>query len=104
MQWFKFGIAVWRLSYLLTKEDGPGMIVRDFRELTGVQHDSDGNPMEWNDWTPLHCIYCTSLWVAPFALLFPSWLITLLAGSGIAVLVDKLSSATQIRIVNNHHG
>lgn len=54
MNWLDFillAIATWRLSYLLTGEDGPFLILvklRSLRPLRGV----------------LGCIYCTSIWAA----------------------------------------
>lgn len=101
MKFLIYGLAVWRLSYMLVKEDGPGRIFRDLREATGIKHDDDGAPIEWNDITPLHCVYCTSLWVAALLGPAPAVLQWVLAGSGLAVMIDKITALKLIRIVNN---
>lgn len=51
---FLYGLAIWRISYALTEEDGPGKSLKSFRE----SFDSD--------WSPLNCFYCTSVWVSFF--------------------------------------
>jgi hypothetical protein len=33
------GLATWRVSFFLVKEDGPGLIARRIREWTGIEHD-----------------------------------------------------------------
>lgn len=81
-------LAIWRLSNMLVEEDGPGQILRKFRELTGIEHDKGGNKVLWNDYTPLYCVYCTSVWVAGALWFAPSWIIRLLALSGGAILID----------------
>ena len=52
-------LAVWRVTYLLAKEDGPGRI---FARLRGAAGDGFWRSL-------LGCFYCLSLWVAcPVAL------------------------------------
>jgi hypothetical protein len=75
-------LAVWRLTHLLTNEDGPfDWIARLRRRVGGL----------------MDCFYCLSLWIAaPFAaLLSHSWREGLLvwpALSGAAILVNRLAN------------
>jgi len=89
MQWLTFvmGIlAVWRISYLLSQEDGPFDIIIRIRKQIGSGF--FGNLLD--------CFYCISIWVSiPFAyLLCEGWLdgiITLFALSGAASLLFNFS-------------
>ena len=79
-------LAIWRISHLLSQEDGPFDAVIKFRKLFGQGFFG----------TLLDCFYCLSLWVAvPFAfLLSKTWLdgiITWLALSGAACVLFKLT-------------
>src|SRR5258708_36255267 len=85
MRWYEFmlgALAVWRLTHLLTCEDGPFDWIARLRSRVGVLMD---------------CFYCLSLWIAaPFAaLLSSSWregLILWPALSGAAILVNRLAN------------
>lgn len=93
-------LATWRLSSLLTREDGPFYIFRRLRELNGIVHDEDGNAIvvpERFFALLLSCSWCVSIWVAFFVVLF--WYIMpgvlfivslVLALSAIAIFVDKI--------------
>ena len=86
-------LAVWRLSNLLVKEAGPGRIFHILREKTGITHagDYDEDILSiQNDWTPLHCIYCTSMYVAAALWFAPSWFLRLMAGSAGATLISEV--------------
>lgn len=77
-------LAVWRLSHLLSQEDGPFEIVFRFRKRLG----------EGFFGSLLDCFHCVSVWVSiPFACyLAPSWaagIILWLALSGGAGLLFK---------------
>jgi hypothetical protein len=79
-------LAVWRISYLLSQEDGPFDIVIKFRKLFGQGF--FGNLLD--------CFHCLSLWISiPFAyLLCVEWkdsIITWLALSGGACFLFTLS-------------
>ena len=79
-------LAIWRITHLLSHEDGPFDTIVKFRKLFGQGF--FGNLLD--------CFYCLSLWIAiPFAfLLCTGWLqgiITWLALSGAACLLFKLS-------------
>lgn len=53
--WFVLGsLTVWRISHLLTSEDGPRNIFAAVR--TGLANRFHTNVMD--------CLYCTSMWVA----------------------------------------
>jgi hypothetical protein len=78
-------LATWRVTHLLASEDGPADIVVRFRALLGQS--VLGKLMD--------CFNCLSLWIAAPAALFITrkpldWLITWLALSGAACLLDRL--------------
>jgi hypothetical protein len=73
-------LAVWRLTHLLAKEDGPWEVFQRLRQSTLSQLPS--------------CFYCMSLWVAlPFLWFLGGTIgekfVTWLALSGAAVLLEK---------------
>ena len=79
-------LAVWRVTHLLSQEDGPFDAVIKFRKLFGQGFFG----------TLLDCFYCLSLWIAiPFAILLSNELlegiILWLALSGAACLLFKLT-------------
>lgn len=79
-------LALWRITHLLSQEDGPFDAVIKFRKLFGQSF--FGNLLD--------CFYCLSLWIAiPFAILLcTEWLqgiIIWLALSGGACLLFKLT-------------
>jgi len=79
-------LAIWRITHMITREDGPFDIVIRFRKLIG--HGFFGKLLD--------CFYCLSMWVAiPFAfLLCNDWLTSIvcwLALSGAACLLYKLT-------------
>jgi hypothetical protein len=78
-------LATWRVTHLLASEDGPADLVVRFRVLLG---DSLAGRL-------MDCFYCLSIWVAAPAALFVSgrpldWMMTWLAISGAASLLEKL--------------
>ena len=85
--WFRFvigALAVWRLTHLLAREDGPWDLVARFRRRLG-----DGL------WGKLiDCFKCLSIWVAaPFAFFVGGhpleMLVAWLALSGAAILLEE---------------
>lgn len=80
-------LATWRLTHLLTAEDGPADVVVRLRARLG---DSVvGQAMD--------CFYCLSLWVAAPAALFVTkspleWLLTWLAVSATACLLERATN------------
>lgn len=93
------GLALWRVSALLSYEAGPAKIFVEFREIFGITHDDKGRPNSWPDtWIAgvLTCIWCLSVNLAlPFGLLwfaFPSVMFVLslpFALSALAIIVEK---------------
>ena len=78
--------AIWRVTHLLSQEDGPFDLVIRFRKIFG--HGFFGNLLD--------CFYCLSMWVAvPFAFfLSQDWvvrIVTWLALSGAACFLFKVS-------------
>lgn len=87
MQFIMSSLAAWRITHLLTSEDGPGDLVFKLRKMLG--NSLPGKAMD--------CFYCLSLWVTvPFAALLSHEVteagITWLALSGAACLMEKFSS------------
>lgn len=77
-------LAVWRVSHLIAREDGPGDVVARVRARLG-----DGWLGRLAD-----CFYCVSVWVAaPFALVtardLVTWIVHWLALSGVACLLER---------------
>jgi Protein of unknown function (DUF1360) len=92
--WLRFVIAVlaiWRVTHLLAREDGPARLVLRLRRALG--NGAVGHLLD--------CFKCLSLWVAaPFACsvtldplpLFVTWL----AGSGAAMLLEEAITASVV--------
>jgi hypothetical protein len=86
--WFVLGVlAVWRVTHLLSAEDGPWDVVIRLRRRAGTGF--------WG--TLLDCFYCLSLWIAaPFAVLLGGgWTERLLlwpALSAGAILLERVTS------------
>jgi hypothetical protein len=78
-------LVTWRVTHLLAAEDGPADIIVRFRALLG--NSAAGRMMD--------CFNCLSMWIAAAASLFVTrlwlpWLMTWLAVSGAACLLDRL--------------
>ena len=87
--------AVWRLTHLLGKEDGPFDIIFLMRQKAGAGFFG----------SLLDCFYCLSIWVAlPFGLLLGTdWkekLLLWLALSGAACLLEQATTKDD----NTHNG
>lgn len=97
--WFFIGsLAVWRVTHLLSKEDGPFELMFWIRKKAGAGF--LGNLLD--------CFYCLSLWVAvPFAI----WLgdgyiysIVLWLGlSGLACVIEKFASRSNTQVHPPHY-
>lgn len=82
-------LAIWRLSHLLSQENGPFNLSQRLRKYAGVGFFG----------SLLSCFYCCSVWLAiPFALLFDiNYLqkgILWMALSGGACIIEKAISKT----------
>ena len=94
--WFIFilmGLSVWRITHLLSNEDGPFDIIIKFRKLFG--HGFFG--------ALLDCFYCLSIWVSiPFAILNGGSIGEILlywgALSGFACILEKATNKSQNNI------
>jgi hypothetical protein len=80
------GLAVWRLSHLVVREDGPWQVFAKLRRRA--------ESTMWGGGELFVCIYCLSLWVAaPVALaLGDGWVERVFAWpalSGAALIVDR---------------
>ena len=97
-------LATWRVTHLLSSEDGPGDLIFHLRVKLGASF--AGKLMD--------CFYCLSLWVAAVLAItvtgrFTDWMLAWLALSGAACLLER---ATQERAVirnfpqegENNHG
>ena len=87
--WFFIGsLVVWRVTHLLSKEDGPFNLVFLVRKMAGAGF--FGNLLD--------CFYCLSIWISiPFAVwmangykqMFLFWL----GFSGLACVIEKITEA-----------
>lgn len=77
---------------MLTQEQGPYRVFVHLRELTGIQHDDNDQIISHPDDTiwPLHCLCCTSVYVAIALLFMPTWFSRWMAISMIAVAGDSV--------------
>ena len=90
------GLATWRISSLLSREDGPFYIFSRIRHVAGVEYDINSKPIPKNELSRgLLCLWCSSIWVAiAFCLvyfLWPLWTVMMLmpfAVSTIAIIID----------------
>ena len=90
MEVFRFiivSLAVWRISHLLSKEDGPFDIIFRLRKAAGAGFFG----------SLLDCFYCVSIWIAlPFGIYFAvNWLdkfLYWLAFSGAACLLEQVTT------------
>jgi len=96
-----FFLSVWRISKIITEEEGPGMIFTQLREISGAEY--DGVPGQWNDlaWHGklAQCPYCLSVWVSLFLYLIYLinknlfWGISMpFSGSAITVLIEDYNN------------
>lgn len=77
---------------MLVEEDGPGRVFRKLRELSGIEYDDNDEIVSYNDFTPLHCTYCTSVWLVVLTWFAPAWFHRLMAISAGAILIDVVES------------
>ncbi len=88
-------LATWRVTHMVSKEDGPGGVCRKFREWTGARETIN---FGWESDTffgkLVTCFFCLSLWVAGLIYVVYVWLpwlwwaILILAISGAASLLQ----------------
>lgn len=74
MDFLVLGLATWRLTSLLVKEDGPWDLFARFRSWAGVKFDARSEPYAATFLgSLLTCVWCTSVWVGSFLTL--SWML-----------------------------
>lgn len=89
---------------MLTQETGPFMLFTKLRTLTGIKHDESGYPIAWPTGNVLSCLKCTSVWMALSALFIPKPIVYLLAGSAIAILIDKWHEGQALPLLESTDG
>lgn len=60
-------LAGWRLSHLITREDGPGRIFRRARQLAGAEREGELSSLAYG----ITCMWCVSVWAG--LVLFALW-------------------------------
>jgi hypothetical protein len=90
-------LAVWRLSSLLVREDGPDDILIKLRSKIGVYYDEFSVAKGKSVFASAFlCVWCLSIWIAAiFALFnkpcnFADYIRRVLALSASAILIDKI--------------
>lgn len=74
-------LATWRISHMLVYNDGPFDSIITFRHMMKVKHEA---------WSPLFCLWCTSVWVGTAVSVLPKIVCTPFALSGLAVFIEGL--------------
>ena len=57
---------------MLSYESGPWHVFEKMRELLGIEHDENGEPIQWPDTNRANlfvCVWCLSIWVGAFLVL-----------------------------------
>ena len=74
-----YGLAIWRITYALTEEEGPGGLLRKMRK----SYESE--------WSPLDCFYCTSFWVSLiFCLVYKLGFFYIFALSALSIFIQAI--------------
>jgi hypothetical protein len=92
------GLATWRLSHMLSREDGPGHMFACLRGFLGVRESLQGTRSADTFLGQLiACPLCLSVWIAAFLLI--AWLLVPALQVVIAVLaLSGLSSALELAL------
>lgn len=63
-------LLVYRITFMLNSEEGPGHVFKKFRQWVGVQYDDHDRPKATN-WRAeaVLCFYCLSIWIGGAATL-----------------------------------
>lgn len=59
------------------------------RSWTGIVHTEDGKVLSWPDWTPLYCVWCTSIYVAVVLMFVPIVILLPLAASCMCIVIQE---------------
>jgi len=88
-------LAIWRLSSLFAREDGPFDILKNFRILAGVTFDVSGEDVGTNWFSNgLLCVWCNSVWFSGIYVVFitnniADWFMHTLAFSTLVIAVES---------------
>lgn len=85
------GLATWRITHMLMYETGPWKLLTHFRELTGIRHDTDGEPLGYPIGSVLGCHWCLSFWVSLLCLLLPTILLLPFCVSCVSILIELMT-------------
>ncbi len=95
MDFFLVSLAIWRVSSLFAREDGPFDLFLRLRMLTGVEYDKSSEEIGTN-WLSkgILCVWCNSVWFSALGAFLVSssivwYFINLLALSAMAVIIDN---------------
>jgi hypothetical protein len=91
-------LAVWRISSLFVREDGPRDILGKFRAIIGIKFDEYNQPYSTNSLAELFsCVWCLSLWVGVgmtilwlFSPEVAFYLSLPFAFSAVAIIIEKI--------------
>ncbi len=92
-------LATWRLSSLLTAEEGPYKIFGKLRESVGVYYIGDRVDAETELAKLFSCTWCLSIWIGAIAsvayVIYEPivWIVMPLALSAAAIIVGKLTES-----------
>jgi hypothetical protein len=94
-----YGLATWRVASMFVSELGPGDLFLKLRAVSGITHDDSKRVAIIPDgFLPgvLSCVWCCSVWVGAFWMLFDlisPWLAlrlaTALSFSAVAILIQS---------------
>jgi len=97
-------LAVWRMTVLLVREDGPGDLFTKIRNVAGIKYDELSRPYPTNMLSGmLSCVWCCSVWVGFVVALFEKpcnfsqLLRNSLALSASAIFIDEIIDAIEVR-------
>lgn len=101
-QFLVLALTTWRLSALLSYEDGPFRVFRKLRELAGIKYYDNGDKVEkeYTGFASLFsCVWCLSFWISLWLFTFYSQLpmLTLIfsmpfALSAGAIIIERISN------------
>lgn len=84
-----YGLAVWRVAFLLVYDFGPWGVFYWLRSRFGVLHDEDDAPNSWPRGSVFSCLGCMSIWVAFVLAVVPVELLVPIAAAAVAKLVQR---------------
>ena len=91
-------LAFWRLTSLVSLEDGPWDIFAKFRYFVGVRYDEYNQPTLFKNTIAkgIVCVWCASVWFAfvaaffsPYTANIPTFLLNWLAIGALIILTDE---------------